>query len=133
VTPEQAVKQPIQDWLLINHKAAFCWPHYNGAISDAKAGIYRKPNSRFYRKGVSDIVGLWYDAPLVIETKVPGYRATDEQIDFLTEVAKRGGIAILAYSLDDVLFVLGDLKPKRGICYIGHSKPRKSQRSLPGF
>lgn len=131
MTPEQQTKKPIQDWLLLHPRQAFCWPHYNGAIYDAKARQYRKPNSTFYKPGVADIIGLWHDAPLAIETKAPGGTATDAQIEFLTDVAARGGIGILAYDLKDVLHVLGDLKPKRGICYIAPNPGRrKLQPSL---
>jgi len=59
-------------------------------------------------RGVSDILGLWQGRWLAIETKAPGKRdnVTAAQARFLEEVRARGGIGIVAESIDDVAGVL---------------------------
>ena len=67
-------------------------------------------------KGVSDIIGIVGGVKgigkaravyprstfLAIECKAAGKKPTPEQDDFLEEVRKRGGIGIVARSIDDV-------------------------------
>ena len=55
-------------------------------------------------KGISDILGvLPPDGKfLAIEVKRPGRKPTERQRQFLEQVASAGGIAIVAYSVEDV-------------------------------
>jgi hypothetical protein len=63
----------------------------------------------FGKKGSSDIIGLLRGGRfLAIEVKAPGEHPTREQKEFLDMVRRRGGVAILAYSLEDVTSVLSD-------------------------
>lgn len=139
MTPEQIVRDTICEWL--SYRRAICsfWIHYNGGIFNPKTRTFRRQSGRWYKAGVADINGSWYGRTLVIETKAPG-SSTDperlaEQIAFLEEQARLGGIGILAFSLEDVLTVLGDGKEKAGVCFIGQSKGRgqyRMPRSLLG-
>jgi len=55
-------------------------------------------------KGVSDILGISSTGKFIaIEVKSAKGKASPEQIDFLDKVRARGGIAIVARSLDDVI------------------------------
>lgn len=56
-----------------------------------------------YPKGISDILGIYHGRPLAIEIKRPGGIVTPAQMKFLQEVNKEGGIAFVAYSVDDVI------------------------------
>lgn len=73
--------------------------------------------SRFAgRRGVSDILGIipqtvrvvGYDEPqtfgnfLAVECKTPAGRLTKEQAEFLAEIERLGGIAIVARSVDEL-------------------------------
>ena len=84
------------------------------------AGAFRV-NGRFVRmghKGVSDLVG-WYQRKIVqdhrhffmaqfcaVEVKAEGKKPTPEQAAFLQHVRDAGGIAIVAYSTEDVINAL---------------------------
>lgn len=67
--------------------------------------------SRFIRNGVSDILGVIYGRMLAIEVKKPGGRASKEQMEFIANVNAEGGIAFLAYSLEDVISKLKAISP----------------------
>ena len=53
--------------------------------------------------GVSDILGVWKGRMLAIEVKAPRGKPTPVQTTFLKRIENEGGIAILAYSVDDVI------------------------------
>ena len=54
--------------------------------------------------GVPDILGISRNGVFfAIECKRKGNKATAEQLAFLNEIKHRSGIAIVAYSLDDVI------------------------------
>jgi Holliday junction resolvase len=64
-------------------------------------------------KGVFDIVGVWRGLAFAIEVKVKGNGLEDSQKDFLVGWAARGGgIALVAYSLDQVIHCFDELKRK---------------------
>ena len=74
-------------------------------------GIWRKDTQSYIRqprRGVSDILACQPKTGhfIAIECKVGRNQATPEQLEFLAEVEKCGGIAILAYQLEDVMEVL---------------------------
>ena len=57
--------------------------------------------------GVSDFLGIYKGRFLAIEAKAPHGKPSPAQTEFLDRVRKDGGIAILAYSVDDVIDGLG--------------------------
>lgn len=57
--------------------------------------------------GVSDIVGIYKGRFLAIEVKAPKGKPSPAQVAFLDRIRQEGGIAILAYSIDDVIEGLG--------------------------
>lgn len=67
--------------------------------------------------GVSDILALWLPPKgpsklLAIETKTPARRfeVTDAQRRFMAEIEARGGMAIVASSVDDLIKALDDIQ-----------------------
>lgn len=84
-------------------KKIFAWRNNSGMIfgKDEKGRTYAH---RMGPKGSPDIIGIMSDGRFLgIEVKVPGNKPTDEQSEFLEEIQKRGGIAFVAYSVDDVI------------------------------
>lgn len=65
---------------------------------------------KFSHKGISDILGIANEAMggklIAVECKHGYNKPTEEQLQFINEVRKRGGIGIIAYSLSDVEKVL---------------------------
>lgn len=53
-------------------------------------------------KGTSDIIGIYKGRFLAIEVKRHGGYASAYQEAFLRDIQNRGGIAFIAYSIDDV-------------------------------
>lgn len=83
----------------LNYYGHFVWRNNTG-------GFYTNHGQRFVRfglQGSSDILGVSRDGRFIaIEVKSPGKKPLRHQIAFLDEVKRRGGIALVAYSLDDV-------------------------------
>lgn len=100
MTPEGAVLNSILDYLRIRH--VFAWRNNTGATKIRTPG-----GDRFIRyglKGSSDILGILDDGRfLAIEVKAPAGRVTQEQKDFLESIRKRGGVAFVARSVEDVV------------------------------
>lgn len=83
-------------------KGHYVWRQNTGSM-------YSKDNRfvRFGFKGVSDVIGIALDGRMIaIECKVGKNKPTQFQEDFLAEIEKRGGYAILCYSLDDIESIL---------------------------
>ena len=69
-------------------------------------GIYNKARDQYIplpRRGVSDLIACTKDGRFVaIEVKVGKNKATQEQLDFLEDIRAHNGIAMLAYSIEDI-------------------------------
>ena len=64
----------------------------------------RRGGVSFGIKGAPDIVGLLPNGRfLAIEVKGPGGKPSEAQMSFLGEILKNGGLAFVAYSIDDVV------------------------------
>lgn len=98
---ESDVQKQILEYLAWKH--IFVWRQNSGAtVYEDKNG-----NQRFVRyasiNGISDIMGILPDGRLLaIEVKRVGKKPSDDQKKFLAAIKKNNGVAILAYSLDDV-------------------------------
>lgn len=68
---------------------------------DPKTRSFRKI-SHWYKKGVSDILGIYKGKFLAIEVKTPTGRASPFQKTFLKDVTDCGGIGFIARSIEDV-------------------------------
>lgn len=62
----------------------------------------RKRVFRGAEKGTSDILACIGGRFVAIEAKMPGNKTTPAQEAFLESVREAGGVAIVAYSIDDV-------------------------------
>lgn len=81
-------------------RGIFCWRQNQGAIP-LKNGGYR----RFVGlKGVSDILGILADGRfLAVEVKKPGGKVRAEQQAFLDVIRENGGVALLVFSVNDLI------------------------------
>ncbi len=102
IIPEADVQKQILDYLAWRH--VFVWRQNSGAV------VYEDENrnKRFVRfasvNGISDILGILPDGRLLaIEVKKKGKKPSDDQEKFLAAIKRNNGVAILAYSLDDVI------------------------------
>lgn len=94
---ERDIQTAILKYLRANK--IYCWKYNN-------TGIW-KQNTKSYipasMLGVSDIIGILPDGKfLAIEVKKSGGKLTMYQKIFLQDIKDRNGIAIVAYSVDDV-------------------------------
>jgi hypothetical protein len=100
-TPEGAVLSAILEYLKLRHVFAFRMNTGAGKLLDGA-----RHTSRFVRfgfPGCSDILGVLDDGRfLAIEVKGPKGKATLEQLQFIAEVCKRGGVGFVAWSIEDV-------------------------------
>lgn len=75
---------------------------YNNGAHKVKGGIRGRRSKKSI--GVSDILACSPSGIFcAIEVKKPGGKLSLEQIDFLGNVKKRNGVAIAAFSLEDVI------------------------------
>ena len=90
------------------------WINKNGGIAlRQQSGVFipyamwkSKKAFRIGFKGLSDIVGCWQGRFFAIEVKDHKRIVEPEQRDFIDSVRGRGGIGMVARSLDDVIEVL---------------------------
>lgn len=73
---------------------------------DVKLGGFRRP-SPWYRKGVSDILGIYNGKFLAIEVKSEKGKVSPAQALFLSDVRLNGGLGFVAKSIEDVAKALG--------------------------
>jgi len=92
MTVEGIIQKQILDYLRWMH--ILCWRNNTG----------RRGGVSYGRIGSSDILGILKPSGrfLAIEVKKPGEKPTQEQIAFLWGIGDAGGVAIVAYSVDDV-------------------------------
>ncbi len=103
--PEKLIENEILRELL--HRKVFCWKTKTVGTFDPKLGRFRKP-SPLYRKGVSDIIGIYRGLPIAIEVKSKYGKLSAEQGLFIKDFLFAGGFACVAKSVGDVnLFLAG--------------------------
>lgn len=94
---EQDVQRSILEYLKL--RQIYCWKQSTGGI--------KKSNGSYIPAallGVSDIIGILNDGRfLAIEVKRPGGSASLFQKSFLDSISRRGGLAFIATSIDDVI------------------------------
>jgi penicillin-binding protein-related factor A (putative recombinase) len=100
MTAEGAVKKACLEYLKL--RGAYVWVNNTGALRD------KKNRPVFFGKvGSSDILGVLPGGKFIaVECKAPKGRLSDHQIEFLNEIEKMGGVAIIARSVDDIEKVL---------------------------
>lgn len=106
---EKDIQDSIIDYLQYQ-SACYFWRQNAGmAIREhkGKRHVFRSASV----DGISDIIGIYQGRPLAIEVKHFPNKPTQNQVNFLEEFARKGGIAMVAYSLDDVMTVLKQVNP----------------------
>ena len=94
-TPENELKKAILSYLHFHKIPA--WRINSGAIKVQDRYI------RFSVPGIADIIGVLPDGRfLALETKSAGNTLTPAQKDFLETITKNNGVAIVAYSINDI-------------------------------
>lgn len=119
-TPEQLVKHAIMDYLRLMPKAKFFWVKSTGTY-DPVAKIFRRSNSRWEIRGVSDILGVMNGRFIAIEVKSAKGRVTPEQKLFIDQVNACGGLGFVARSVADVAERIA--KPERSYSMASSAMP----------
>lgn len=84
-------------------KGVLCWRNQSGSVVSQASGC----RVRMSAPGVSDIIGVLKDGRvLAVECKMKGREPTYEQLEFLASVKSRGGVAIVAYSVEEIMEVV---------------------------
>lgn len=100
VSEEKATQKLILEYL--NNNKFYCWRNNTGMIFSEYKGKKRAWYAGM--KGSSDIIGVAPNGKFIgIEVKGKGNKPSLSQQMFLAEVTKRGGYALVAYSLEDVV------------------------------
>lgn len=105
---EKYIENSILDYLAA--RDIYAWKVKSVGTYDVKRQGFRMPSKR-YKRGVSDILGIYRGKPLAIEVKSANGRLSPAQKLFLTEFLERGGIAMVAKSVDEVEFKLNLVLP----------------------
>ncbi len=88
---ESDIKRQIQKYLKL--RGIFNWNQWQG---------------QFSVPGVPDVIGILKGGRILgIEIKRPGGKIRDEQKAFIDRINEEGGLAFVAYSVDDVIRHLG--------------------------
>jgi len=97
---EQQIKKSIADYLRVKKFIV---------INHRNVGIYKKDTGKYIplpsgEKGISDILACSPEGKFVaIEVKRPGGTVSPDQQEFIERVNQKGGLAFVAYSIDDVM------------------------------
>jgi hypothetical protein len=95
------VTKPCLEWLKL--MGFFAWRQNVGGMQWTSKKTGKTRPVLFGFPGLSDILGVLPDGKfLAVETKRYDGVVSDAQRDFLADVTKRGGVAIVAYCLDDL-------------------------------
>lgn len=114
---EKQIENDILTYL--KSKRIFCWKAQVVGVFDPKKKVFRKSKNLHHINGVSDILGVYESRFMAIEVKRPYISqktlqikhrtqeeleklASDEQLIFLNEIKKNGGVAFMADSIDVV-------------------------------
>ena len=96
---EKDIQTAALELLSVHPRVAFVWRQNTGGFEDA-----RGHHVRFAFPGCSDILGMLKGGRMfAIEMKRQGKNATPEQQGFLLKVARHGGLAFVARSVEDVV------------------------------
>lgn len=99
--PESKIVKSILQYL--HTVGVFAWRNNTTGVYDPTRKIFRK---KVVKRGVSDILGLHGGKFLAIEVKTKTGKLSPEQEQFIDDVNKRGGLAFVARSIDDVALAL---------------------------
>lgn len=99
-TETKDVTGPCLDWLRL--MGFFAWRQNTGSVK-FKGTTGKDRFVKFGFRGISDILGVLPDGKfLAVETKRRDGVLSEDQTAFLGQVQAKGGVAIVAYCLDDL-------------------------------
>lgn len=110
---EKQIQNQILEWLNAQPHCK-AWQTQSGAIYDPTRKTFRKP-PKWAPVGVADIIGIWHGYFLAIEVKRPGGRVSQHQRQWLVDMVNQGAIAMIAFSMEDVVGLLSALKIEDGV------------------
>ena len=97
---EQDLVNAILDWFHLRGAWAIRINSGGKPVSDKKGGRYF---IRMAPAGTPDILAIWPGGlGVAVECKMPGNKPTEIQTITLQRISECGGLAIVAYSIDDV-------------------------------
>ena len=101
VLSEQEIQNSILEWL--HFVGIFAWRNNSAGIYDQRSGAYRR-KPKYAINGVSDILGILPDGKFfAIETKANRRKkASYDQKQFISKINEQGGIALVAWSIEQV-------------------------------
>jgi hypothetical protein len=95
------VTKPCLEWLQLH--GIYAWRQNTGAVK-FKGDSGKDRFVKFGKAGISDILGILPGGRfLAIETKRADGNVTVEQSEFLANIANRGGVALVARSVEDMV------------------------------
>lgn len=109
MTPEGRIKNEILSYLC-SIDNSFFWPVDVVGIWDPNKRIFRRKNSIYHIRGISDILGVYNGRSIAIEVKTKTGRLSDYQKLFLASFNKAGGLSLVARSVLDVKIFFNDLR-----------------------
>ena len=87
----------------LNAIGIFCWRNNSVGVYDPTKNLFRKPTGKYQINGVSDILAISKQGRMMaIEVKSEKGRVSDSQKEFIDNINKRGGLAFVARSIEDV-------------------------------
>ena len=96
---EKHIQEAIKEYLEL--KKIYCWINKTQGTWDNNLKIFRKNTTK---KGIADILGILPNGKfLAIEVKKKGNYPSPEQKEFIANINGRNGVALVAYSVDDVI------------------------------
>jgi hypothetical protein len=113
---EKKIETEILNYLS-KQKDVFAWKVNTTGVFDKELGVYRRANSPFILKGVSDILGVHSSGKiLAIEVKASesAYRSKDQEA-FVSKINRMGGFACFASTIAEVTQLLSKVR-QSGSC-----------------
>ena len=113
---ESDLQKQILDYL--RWRGIFCWKSNTTGIYDPVRKMFRTN----HYKGVADIIGIAKGGFLIaVGVKMKGNKPSPEQVQFIETIKQFGGVACIAYSLEDVEKLINE--------YFGTNNTRISRQS----
>jgi hypothetical protein len=99
---EKKLESQILDWLNFQPKT-FAFKVNTVGIFDREKNVFRKNLNPHVHRGTSDIIGVTDGRFFAIEVKLKGRKLNEFQTTFLVNVKRKGGVSLVAHSLDEVI------------------------------
>jgi hypothetical protein len=87
------------------------WKNQSVGIFDPKRKVYRKSRNRFHKNGVSDIICMLHDGPVIfLEVKTQYGRQSENQKQFQKDCEDMGQIYRIVKSIEDVETIFREIE-----------------------